>query len=341
MASIRSRPAASTSSRRSADVNQLTKAGLSATLTLTAHGSMLLKEVENKKSGDVTRFHTLRLAACLGSASGMLLMAQPSLALPTSTFDLFSQNLFPTPSSTAKSFGNGTPNDPAQLIGPTIQYKVNGITLTVSNPKAGASDRVSLAASNATTSTSGAQNGLAALGTCLGGSRKGIVAICGNPGNATVGAIDIDSIQFSFDKDVSLISIAGNLRTSFNADGTAVNTVISTWTTPSASQAFTYVIDASTTAGINGYNGAYANFQLKSFSSQFSLAKIAANQQITITSNFGDTTLNNLDYWLQNITVREEVPGPLPLLGAGSAFAWSRKLRSRVKSSSKIVKAVN
>lgn len=29
-----------------------------------------------------------------------------------------------------------------------------------------------------------------------------------------------------------------------------------------------------------------------------------------------------------------EVPGPLPLLGAGAAFAWSRKLRNRLKSAS-------
>lgn len=258
-------------------------------------------------------------------------MAQPSLALPTSTFDLFSQNLFPTPYGTAKSFGNGTPNDQAQFIGTTIQYKVNGITLTVSDPKAGSSNKVSLAASNTTLSTSGAQSGLPALGTCLGGSRKGNVAVCGNPGNATVGVVDLDSIQFSFDKDVSLISMGGNLRTSYSVDGTATNQVISTWTTPDDSQAFTYIIDANSTVGANGYNGAYGLFQLKSFSSQFNLQKLAANQPITITSNFGDPTQNNLDYLLQNITVQEQVPGPLPLLGAGSAFAWSRKLRTRIK----------
>lgn len=31
-------------------------------------------------------------------------------------------------------------------------------------------------------------------------------------------------------------------------------------------------------------------------------------------------------------TFTQDTPGPLPLLGAGAAFAWSRKLRSRVKS---------
>jgi hypothetical protein len=38
---------------------------------------------------------------------------------------------------------------------------------------------------------------------------------------------------------------------------------------------------------------------------------------------------------IQSLTV-EEVPGPLPLLGAASAFAYSRKLRSKVKSNNVI-----
>jgi hypothetical protein len=32
-----------------------------------------------------------------------------------------------------------------------------------------------------------------------------------------------------------------------------------------------------------------------------------------------------------------EIPGPLPILGAGAAFAWSRKLRRRLKFSSELV----
>ena len=41
----------------------------------------------------------------------------------------------------------------------------------------------------------------------------------------------------------------------------------------------------------------------------------------------GDVLTNVKDTFTQT----SEVPGPLPLLGAGAAFAWSRKLRSRVK----------
>ena len=45
------------------------------------------------------------------------------------------------------------------------------------------------------------------------------------------------------------------------------------------------------------------------------------------------TTLNNS--FTQGDTSDERVPGPLPLLGAGAAFGFSRKLRSRIKGSAK------
>jgi len=129
------------------------------------------KKFKPKKSGGWTRHHTLGIAACLGSASGMLLVAQPSLAGPTSSFSLFSENLYPTSyNNSSQTFGNGNPNFGVN-IGATVQYKVNGITLTVSNPKAGNVDKVSLFASNAQQATSGALRGQSALGTCLGGSR--------------------------------------------------------------------------------------------------------------------------------------------------------------------------
>jgi len=37
-----------------------------------------------------------------------------------------------------------------------------------------------------------------------------------------------------------------------------------------------------------------------------------------------------IGYWNSNLSIG--VPGPLPLLGAGSAFVWSRRLRSKIKS---------
>ncbi|QVL53677.1 MAG: hypothetical protein KFB97_04790 [Cyanobium sp. M30B3] len=35
-------------------------------------------------------------------------------------------------------------------------------------------------------------------------------------------------------------------------------------------------------------------------------------------------------YWNANLSI--DVPGPLPLLGAGSAFLWSRRLKSKINS---------
>jgi len=52
------------------------------------------------------------------------------------------------------------------------------------------------------------------------------------------------------------------------------------------------------------------------------------------------TTLNVRNIWnvgagdvldnFKDVYTQEEVPGPLPLLGAGAAFGFSRRLRSRV-----------
>jgi hypothetical protein len=47
------------------------------------------------------------------------------------------------------------------------------------------------------------------------------------------------------------------------------------------------------------------------------------------------TTLNNSFTQGDSSRDRDKVPGPLPLLGAGAAFGFSRKLRSRIKASVK------
>ena len=45
-------------------------------------------------------------------------------------------------------------------------------------------------------------------------------------------------------------------------------------------------------------------------------------------------TINEtLPYGFIGPNFASSVPGPLPLLGAASGFAWSRRLRSRVRSS--------
>lgn len=46
-----------------------------------------------------------------------------------------------------------------------------------------------------------------------------------------------------------------------------------------------------------------------------------------------DGSLDVLDSFTNTFTQKSEVPGPLPLLGAGAAFGFSRRLRSRIKAS--------
>lgn len=59
-------------------------------------------------------------------------------------------------------------------------------------------------------------------------------------------------------------------------------------------------------------------------------------QPVTVTDGaftFNDTAASGGGSWSANIDVEaEQVPGPLPILGAGVAFGYSRRLRKRVKS---------
>lgn len=52
------------------------------------------------------------------------------------------------------------------------------------------------------------------------------------------------------------------------------------------------------------------------------------------TAGFANLDVTNAVYGALNgatLTYEYDVPGPLPLLGAGAAFGWSRKLRRRIK----------
>ena len=71
----------------------------------------------------------------------------------------------------------------------------------------------------------------------------------------------------------------------------------------------------------------------------FNNKTLASDFGITTTGLFGTWTLqsNGSDGYIANDTINLYVsappaPGPLPLLGASAAFAWSRKLRKRIGS---------
>lgn len=67
--------------------------------------------------------------------------------------------------------------------------------------------------------------------------------------------------------------------------------------------------------------------QWKFFSKEFIATSSTTN--LTFFNGFNPSVPNNLSA-LDNVSV-VPVPGPLPLLGLGSAFVWSRRLRKRIK----------
>jgi hypothetical protein len=198
-------------------------------------------------------------------------------------------------------FGTGTPASGLSIFGPTFSFQKGGVTLTFSNPRKDASAEVSRSTSS--------------LGTCLGGSRSGAdVAVCGND---PASIPQLNNIELSFNQAVRVLSTSGIVR-----GPTAGANVQSTWTSNLSTNTFNYT------------RGAGASVQ--SFSSSFTNFFALANTPITISSNFA----GDLDYWMQSLefeTVNpDEVPAPLPLFGAASAFVWSRRVRRRIKASEKL-----
>lgn len=59
---------------------------------------------------------------------------------------------------------------------------------------------------------------------------------------------------------------------------------------------------------------------------------VAPNKQVIVTSSGFSTTDNGGTFRIESLNV-EDVPGPLPLLGLGAAFGFSRKLKRKVNSS--------
>jgi hypothetical protein len=68
---------------------------------------------------------------------------------------------------------------------------------------------------------------------------------------------------------------------------------------------------------------------------QFTIPFTATGPTIVSFFNGGAATINTVSA-LDNVSIADAppsatVPGPLPFLGVGSAFVWSRSLRKRIK----------
>ena len=92
---------------------------------------------------------------------------------------------------------------------------------------------------------------------------------------------------------------------------------------------FAYPATPPTTAPLNVADGSGANIASELVdNSEFGWS-------LTKTNNVGSPTTSNATATISNFVFTatyETVPGPLPLVGAAAAFAWSRRLRRRLKS---------
>ena len=217
-----------------------------------------------------------------------------------------------------KTFG-----DIAPAVETINTFTAGGITATFFNPNRNADNAVSRTVPAGTTTLPGG-------GTCLGGSRPATsVLICGNPAGTPTPQINF--IQISFDKAVRIKSISGYARSNVFDGDPQVNSVVSTWSNGTGSlETFTYSVNTSSAATSIG------NFRINPFTSTFGGFKVNSGAPVTISSLFpdvpGTSTPSAIDYWVASIDV-EEVPAPLPILGAAASFGWSRRLRRRIQSS--------
>lgn len=248
----------------------------------------------------------------LVALGGMISLAPLSGARAATTISTFSNSPQATDSRLDAVFGEGTPAPTVtgSVVAPPIRaFTLDGVTMTFSDPENSFGNVVSR--SNNT------------LGTCIGGNRPGTMAVCGNPPAEPAGG-QLNSIQLTFDKTVRLLSTAGVLRSQGVPTAISGN-VTSAWTTTGSTESFLYALVA-------------GDPQIQNYSSTFSDFIAVAGDPVYITSDFN----GELDYWMQSIefeALSSDVPGPLPVLGAVTAFAWSRRVRRRINAV-KVVKSI-
>jgi hypothetical protein len=252
------------------------------------------------------------VAAALGSVASLAL-SSPAQALTISTFSDSADAVTPNIDAI---FGDGSPATTLSKVGSSFAFQKSGIQVTFSNPLR--QDVKAVSRSNTT------------LGTCISGRRPATVAVCGNlPGELNTppdSKPEIDKITLTFNQAVKLISAAGVMR-SVAGNNIGDNELSSVWkTSGSLDNVFSAINPQSTdpngTVYYNPFEFAFNNF----------IAQV--NAPVTVETSF---IQGSLDYWMQNLNVEAinfeaaPVPGPLPLLGVGSAFAFSRRIRRRCK----------
>jgi len=251
-------------------------------------------------------------AAALGSVA-TLAASSPAQALTISTF---SDSVDAVSPAADAIFGDGTPATGLSKVGSSFSFNKSGIQVTFSNPLNPDGDAVSR--SNNT------------LGTCLGGQRPATVAVCGNPPGESKPSPssrpEINQITLTFNKAVKLLSTAGVTR-SVVGDSVGDNIISSTWQSGSNVNIFDNVTNSDMSSNIG-------DVSYDSFSFMFSNFIAQANAPVIVKTNFEK---GSMDYWMRNLQFEVvPTPGPLPLLGVGTAFACSRRIRRRCKAARRI-----
>jgi hypothetical protein len=249
------------------------------------------------------------VAAALGSVA-TLSVSSPAQALTVSTFSNSADAV--TPQADAV-FGLGPAGDSLSKVGTSFafQNQQSGIQVTFSNPLNPTGDAVSRSDDN--------------LGTCLGGQRPATVAVCGNPPGEPNPRPELNKITLTFNKAVKLLSTSGVMR-SVVGDYDGDNKLSSFWQTSGSSAVF----EAINLKNSSPDGTVYTN----QFDFMFNNFIVQANTPVTVESTF---TQGSMDYWMRNLQFQAvPAPGPLPLLGVGTAFACSRRIRRRCKAARQI-----
>jgi hypothetical protein len=148
----------------------------------------------------------------------------------------------------------------------------------------------------------------------------------GSIGTNRAGRANQISIDLFFDRDVQLVSYKYGLLSLGNRSANPTNLVWTSKADPSE--------EWESNSSTEKLNNKFAN-NVYTFANQFILK---AFQTIKIAGFGGTGRPPTTQVRLDELVVREilpppsSVPGPLPLLGAGMAYAWSRRLRSRIAS---------
>jgi hypothetical protein len=138
----------------------------------------------------------------------------------------------------------------------------------------------------------------------------------------------MNGLSFQFSKSVYLRSFVIGFAQTPAGDGSAGGQ-------RTMSAAFSQGASNLGTFAFTGPQGNFVNTP-QTFSSQAQGFLIPANTLVTLaTSGSGLSPSANSSLFLTSLTVDEPtsaaVPAPLPLLGAGAAFGWSRRLRRRLR----------